>query len=107
MIMLTSMTAALSSFISSLLSGLGLHSVATAVAGSTAGEAIAAGAGFIVISRIAGKVLSKLIQFFVIFIAGMILYRHFDWFANFVNSVCDAIDKYIPLFVSDVQNAVK
>lgn len=105
--MLTSITMGLSSFASSLLAGLGLHGTATAIAGATAGEAIAAGAGFIIISRVAGKICSHLIRWFTVFMVGMLLYRHFDWFANFVNSACSAIETYIPILVSDVQNVVQ
>lgn len=105
--MLASITMGLSSFISSLLAGLGLHGTATAIAGATAGEAIAAGAGFVVISRVAGKICSHLIRWFTIFMVGMLLYRHFDWFSGFVDSVCLALETYIPIVVSDVQNVVK
>jgi hypothetical protein len=105
--MMTSILMGFSSFASSLLSGLGLHATANAIAGASAGEAIAAGAWFIVVSKVAGKVCSVAIRWFCIFMVGMFAYRHFGWFANFVNSICTAMETYIPILVSDVQNTVQ
>lgn len=105
--MLTSIVAGISGFISSLLSGLGLHATAGAIAGATAGEAIAAGAGFIVLSRVARKICSQLIKWGCVFIVGMLIYRHVDWFANGIDMICDAIDTYIPVLYSDVKNVIQ
>jgi hypothetical protein len=105
--MMTSILMGLNSFASSLLSGLGLHATAGAIAGASVGETIAAGAGFIVISRVAGKICSVAIRWFCIFMVGMFAYRHFSWFSDFVNSVCTFIETYIPILVSDVQNVVQ
>lgn len=105
--MLTSITVGLNSFISSLLSSLGLHSIATTVTKASAGQAIAAGAGFIIISKIAGRVCAYLARWFIIFIIGMLLYRHFHWFSDIIDSICLMLETYVPVLVYNIQSMVK
>lgn len=95
--MFTAVLTSLSSFCSGLLGGFGLNSAATA---------LSVGAGAFVLSKFIGKFVSRVIQFFIIFVIGMMIYRHMPAFKDMIDNICSYIDTYLPSLISNVKTAV-
>lgn len=97
--MLASILMTLNSFASGFLSGFGIS--------AGVGEVVAASAGFLIFSKTLGKLFSKLIKWFMIFLLGMLLYRHIQAFHDIVNTICIFIEAHLPSMISTVQDVVK
>ena len=105
--MFTSLLTSICHFASGFLSGFGLQSAAGAIASAGTGELVAAGAGVFILSKYFGKLLSFVVKWFVVFVIGMMLYRHVSWFQNITNAVCHFMDSYLPSAIANIQSMIK